>query len=203
MKFDVLALSSFTGLNNQQAGIWLPCLQETFEKFDINTPARVAAFIAQADAESSFRTLEENLNYKSAERILAIFPSHIDASEAESFVGQPMKLANRVYGGRMGNQTENTGDGWRFRGRGIFQLTGRSNYDACGKVLGINLLIDPDKLKEPKWAALSAGWFWNGRNLNVWADQDNIDKISKIINGGSNGLEERHERFEKIKSLIG
>jgi putative chitinase len=183
---------------------WLQPLEDTFAKYDISTPQRQAAFIGQCAHESAnFRTLTENLNY-SAKGLMATWPSRFPTEAfANEYNRQPEKIANRVYGGRMGNGTEETGDGWRYRGRGLKQLTGKENYERCGSGLGVDLVSNPDWLLDPKYAALSAGWFWNKHNLNDLADAGDFETMTKRINGGLIGLVDRKAKIAKALSVLG
>lgn len=185
-------------------GKWLEPLKETFEKYGIDTSKRQAAFIGQCMHESAgFRTLEENLNY-SAKALMATWPSRFSSEEvANQYARQPEKIANKVYGGRMGNADESSGEGWKYRGRGIKQLTGKENYERCGSGLGVDLIANPDLLLEPKYAALSAGWFWNKHGLNDLADRGDIETMTKRINGGLLGLDARKAAIQKAESVLG
>jgi putative chitinase len=183
---------------------WLQPLEDTFAKYDISTPKRQAAFIGQCMHESAnFKTLTENLNY-SARGLMATWPSRFPTETfANEYNRQPEKIANRVYGGRMGNGTEETGDGWRYRGRGLKQLTGKENYERCGSGLGVDLVSNPDWLLDPKYAALSAGWFWNKHNLNDLADAGDYETMTKRINGGLIGLDDRKAKIAKALQVLG
>jgi putative chitinase len=185
-------------------GKWLEPLKETFEKYGLNTTKRQAAFIGQCMHESAgFKTLTENLNY-SAKALMATWPSRFPNEEfANQYARNPEKIANKVYGGRMGNADESSGEGWKYRGRGIKQLTGKENYDRCGEALGVDLVENPDLLIEPKYAALSAGWFWNKHNLNDLADKGDIETMTKRINGGLLGLDARKAAIQKAESILG
>ena len=185
-------------------GKWLEPLKETFEKYGIDTAKRQAAFIGQCMHESGgFKLLEENLNY-SAKALMNTWPSRFSTEEmANQYARNPEKIANKVYGGRMGNGTEETGEGWKYRGRGIKQLTGKENYDRCRSGLGVDLVSDPDKLLDPKYAALSAGWFWNKHGLNDLADKSDIETMTKRINGGLIGLDARKAAIKKAESILG
>jgi putative chitinase len=185
-------------------GKWLEPLLETFEKYDISTPKRQAAFIGQCMHESgNFKLLEENLNY-SAKGLMATWPSRFPTEDfANQYHRQPEKIANRVYGGRMGNADESSGEGWKYRGRGIKQLTGKENYERCGSGLGVDLVGNPDLLLDLKYAALSAGWFWNKHNLNDLADKADIETMTKRINGGLLGLDARKAAIAKAESILG
>jgi putative chitinase len=185
-------------------GKWLEPLKETFEKYNIDTPQRQACFIGQCMHESAgFKTLEENLNY-SAKALMNTWPSRFpNEEEANKYARQPEKIANKVYGGRMGNDVESSGEGWKYRGRGIKQLTGKENYERCGSGLGVDLVSDPDLLLDPKYAALSAGWFWNKHGLNDLADKGDIETMTRRINGGLIGLDARREAIRKAESVLG
>lgn len=178
-------------------------LNETFEHFEINTPERMAMFIAQCAHESgNFAATQENLNY-SAKGLTGTFKKYFPTEEsATPYARKSEKIANRVYGSRMGNGPESSGDGYRFRGRGVIQLTGRDNYTACGKALELDLLTDPDSVAENPVAVLSAGWFWNTRRLNDWADKGDVLTVTKRINGGTIGLADRKKHYEHILEVL-
>jgi putative chitinase len=182
-------------------GRWLEPLLETFEKYDISTPKRQAYFIGQCMHESGgFKQLKENLNY-SARGLMATWPSRFpDIDTAEKFERNPEKIANKVYAGRMGNTED--GDGAKYIGRGLIQLTGKENYANCGNAIGVDLVANPDLLSTPKYAALSAGWFWNRKGLNALADADDIDTITKRINGGLIGLADRKAKVEMVSKYL-
>ena len=181
---------------------WLDPLNETFAKYEINTPIRQAAFIGQCAHESNnFKTLEENLNYR-PETLIKVWPSRFpDLQTADKYAHNPQLLANKVYAGRLGNSQEN--DGWNFHGRGLIQLTGRENYANCGSGLGVDLIGHPDWLLDPQYAALSAGWFWNKKGLNALADAQDLDTMTKRINGGLIGLDDRKAKIAKALSVLG
>jgi putative chitinase len=182
-------------------GKWLEPLLETFEKYDISTPKRQAYFIGQCMHESGgFKQLKENLNY-SAKGLMATWPSRFpDIDTAEKYERNPEKIANKVYSGRMGNTED--GDGAKYIGRGLIQLTGKENYANCGNAIGVDLVANPDLLSTPKYAALSAGWFWNRRGLNALADADDIDTITKRINGGLIGIADRKAKVEMVSKYL-
>ena len=183
---------------------WLGPLEETFAKYDLSTPLRQAAFIGQCQHESNnFKTLEENLHY-SAHGLMATWPSRFTSElVAEQYANNPEKIANKVYGGRMGNGPEDTGDGWKYHGRGLIQLTGKENYDHCGEGIGVDLIGQPGLLAQPNYAALSAGWFWNKKGLNSLADANDIETMTKRINGGLIGLDDRKAKIAKALSVLG
>jgi putative chitinase len=178
---------------------WLAPLEATFAKYDISTPKRQAAFIGQCQHESAnFKTLQENLNY-SAEGLMKTWPSRFPTLEiANQYARQPDKIANKVYSGRMGNTED--GDGAKYIGRGLIQLTGRENYGNCGSGIGVDLLSNPDLLITPEYAALSAGWFWNKKNLNALVDD--VETMTKRINGGLHGLDDRKAKIVKALSIL-
>lgn len=181
---------------------WLQPLTDTFAKYNINTTQRQASFIGQCQHESgNFHILEENLNY-SAPALMKAWPSRFpNINVAIEYANKPEKIANKVYEGRMGNNEE--GDGWAYHGRGLIQLTGRDNYTACGNSLGYALITNPELLVQPKYAALSAGWFWNKKGLNDLADAEDYETMTKRINGGTLGLSDRIAKIEKVKQVLG
>ena len=183
---------------------WLDPLNATFEKYEINTPRRQAAFIGQRGHESSnFKVLQENLNY-SAKGLMATWPSRFhEIDVAEKYERNPEMIANKVYGGRADLGNTEDGDGWRFSGKGLIQLTGRNNVKTCGDALGVDLVGNPSLLLEPEYAALSAGWFWNKRGLNALADNEDWTTITKRINGGTHGLQDRIDRTHKAMDILG
>jgi putative chitinase len=191
----------------QKLGIdpkWLEPLNKTFEKYEINTPTRQAAFIGQCGHESAnFKTLEENLNY-SAKGLMATWPSRFPTIEiATQFERNPEKIANKVYGGRADLGNTEDGDGWRFHGRGLIQLTGRSNYTVCGLALDKPFAELPELVLEPENATLSAGWFWNKRGLNTLADAEDWTTMTRRINGGTIGLQDRINKIHKAMDILG
>jgi putative chitinase len=182
-------------------GKWLEPLLETFEKYEINTPKRQACFIGQCMHESGgFKFLRENLNY-SAKGLVATWPSRFPNEEfAEEYARKPERIANKVYGGRMGNTED--GDGAKYIGRGLIQLTGKDNYKAVTEALGIDLVANPQLLEEPRYAALSAGWFWNKKGLNALADANDIETMTKRINGGFIGIADRKAKIEMVSKYL-
>ena len=200
-------------------------LEETCDKFQINTILRCSHFISQVAHESAdFKFKEENLNYSSIglaktwkkrfakQDIKGNLFEPLQPNElAFSIAKQPIKIANVVYANRLGNGSEESGDGWKYRGRGFIQLTGKNNYNEFSKFVGKDFVINPDLLLQDNYAMLSAGWFWNRSKLNIVADlgidEDIIKKITKIINGGYIGVDDRILRFnniyKKLKALNG
>ena len=182
-------------LQLQQLGIgidWVGPLNETFAKFGIATVDEQAAFIGQYSHESNhFRTLQENLNYR-PETLHQLWPQRFPTMEiAAQYAHQPEKIANKVYANRMGNRDEASGDGFRFHGRGLPQLTGHDLYFHFGQFIGEDLVANPDLVATPKYAAMAGGWYWKTHNLSAAADAEDWVKVTKIINGGTFGLEER------------
>lgn len=184
---------------------WYDALSTHLPDNDIMSVNRVACFLAQCMHESgSFNYLSENLNY-SKEALRRVFPKYFPTEEDAARVArQPEMIANIVYANRMGNGPTESGDGWRYRGRGIIQLTGKSNYEACSQDLfGDSTLVDdPDLLTQPDYAIRSACWFWNKNNLNRWADSLDVITLTKRINGGTNGLEDRMNYTTKIRGIL-
>lgn len=200
-------LSSAIGCSLDRARKWQPHLIKAMTKFGITEKTEIASFLAQIAHESALlAVMEENLNY-SAQGLAKTWPQRYSQN------GQPNTLAlrlsrnqqaiaNNCYANRMGNGNEASGDGWRYRGRGAIQITGKNNYRACGLAIGIDLLNSPDKLLEPEYAALSAGWFWHVNGLDKHDDDFNVLAETKLINGGTHGLKERQELFNKaIRAL--
>jgi putative chitinase len=181
---------------------WLAPLEETFVKYDISTPQRQACFIGQCAHESgNFKTLQENLNY-SAEGLMKTWPSRFATKEvADQYARQPAKIAGKVYNGRLGNTSEE--EAAQYLGRGLVQLTGKENYANCGLGIGVDLLADPTLLLDPRYAALSAGWFWNKKGLNALADAQDYETMTKRINGGLIGLDDRKAKIAKALSVLG
>ena len=179
---------------------WLQPLIDVFEKYQINTIKRQASFIGQCQHESNnFKTLEENLHY-SPQRLVAVFPSRFPNIESAIEFNTPEKIANKIYGGRMGNLKD--GDGYKFRGRGLVQLTGRDSYIAFANATGIDAINNPDLILQPEYACLSAGWFWNKRNLNSLADIEDYKTMTQRINGGLIGLDDRIQKINKVLSIL-
>lgn len=179
---------------------WCRPLNQAMEKFAINTPERAAAFLGQIGFESGeLKNLQENLSY-SPQRLVEVWPTRFpDRIAAAPYARNPEKLANTVYANRLGNGDETTQDGFRYRGRGLIQLTGKDNYKRIGAILDLPGIVEmPDSLLQPKYAALSAAAYWHERKLNTFADrieEDNLDevveKITRKVNGGTHGLEDR------------
>ena len=181
---------------------WAIPLQFVCDKYEINTPERVAGFLAQCGHESGgFRFTSEDLHYR-AEALTRVWPSRFPPGIAESYAMQPEKIANRAYADRMGNGNEASGDGWKYRGRGLIQLTGADNYADFSLSADNEALSDPDSVAEPELAALSAGWFWSRNGLNALADARDIVGMSRRVNGGTNGLDDRQMRYSRLMSVL-
>lgn len=179
-----------------RAGVFVPALNRAMARWKIDSRVRQAAFLAQVGHESGqLRNLVENLNY-SGEALVRTWPNRFTMQTAGACARQPEKIANKVYGGRMGNGPEASGDGWLFRGRGLIQLTGRSNYRAAAGGLGLPLEVQPELLEQPEQAAQSAAWWWSNHGLNELADKGDFLTITKRINGGTNGLADRQALYE-------
>jgi len=167
-------------------------LNATFERFGINTPRQQAAFLGQCGHEcGNFKVFEENLNYR-AETLMKLWPKRFPTLEfAKQYERNPKKIANSVYSNRMGNRDEASGDGYRFRGRGAIQLTGYSSYFHAGQALGVDFVSNPDLVATPLYALLTAGWFWSTHGCNELAEAANWVGLTKKINGGTIGLDDR------------
>lgn len=180
-------------------------IPETAEKFQINTPLRLAHFLSQCSHESAgFKVFQENLNY-SASGLKNIFSKYFPGNLNESYARQPQKIASRVYGGRMGNGVESTGEGYKFRGRGALQTTGKENYKKLGNFLGVDLIDNPD-LVATKYQLSSAAFFFESNKLwsicDKGATSDVVTQLTKRINGGTIGLSERIKEFKEYYSLL-
>jgi len=199
---------------------WIDAIVATCQEFEIDTPQRIAGFLAQTSHESGgYTMLSENLNYRAA-TLAACWPNRfavlgsdkkpvkengklVPTAVANSIAGKPELIANLVYSGRMGNGPAESGEGWAYRGRGLKQLTGKFNYEKCGASLGLELVLQPDILLEPMAAARSAGWFWRSNNLSAFADVGDIKGMTKKINGGYIGLEQRQALYDVcLKSVL-
>lgn len=208
------------GVKPAVAETWLPAIVVACEVFHIDTEKRIAGFLAQCAHESAgFTVLTENLNY-SADGMAAIWPNRFavlgeDKKPVKTKEGKntpnkfalalhrkPEMIANVVYSSRMGNGPVESGEGWKYRGRGLKQLTGKDNYTRCGKALGVDLVENPDLLLEPRYAALSAGWFWDSNKCSSFADADDFVGLTKKINGGTIGLPDRQKRYTAALNTV-
>ncbi len=182
---------------------WHHALCEILPEYEINTIARVAAFLAQTAHESGgYKALKENLNYK-AESLVRVFPKYFPNLDiAKQYAHNQEKIANRVYGNRMGNGDEASGDGFRYCGRGLIQLTGKDNYSWFAASLEMPVEDVPEYLATFEGAVQSACWFWETNNLNQWADKGDILTLTKRINGGTIGLEDRIKHYNHALHVL-
>lgn len=182
---------------------WYQSLEDNLPKYDINDINRIAAFLAQCAHESAnFKILKENLNYR-AESLRRVWPRHFPTDEiAQQYARQPEKIANKAYANRMGNGDESSGDGWKFSGKGLIQLTGRNNYQLFADHVDMNIDELPEYLISFDGAVKSACWFWDTNKLNQWADQGDLKTLTKKINGGTLGLEDRIKHYNHIMEIL-
>lgn len=186
---------------------WAEAMSELFSDYSINTPERVWMFLAQCGHETGgFTIFEENLNY-SAERLIVVFKKYFPTIEAaQQYARQPQKIANKVYANRNGNGPEESGDGWRFRGRGCIQLTGKYNYIKFAKSMWKDweiIVNNPERVSVDKITCLlTALWFWSTNQLNKLSDVGDITGVTKIINGGLNGIDHRIQLYENAKRIF-
>jgi len=188
---------------NQYVSYWHHALAQLLPQYEINTPDRIAAFLAQCAHESGgFVFIKENLNYR-WQSLRKVFPKYFPTDAlAQQYEKQPQKIANRVYASRMGNGPEESGDGWRFCGRGLIQVTGRDNYSWFAASLQISPEEASEYMETFEGAAQSACWFWESNNLNQWADKKDILTLTKRINGGTIGLEDRKKHYEHCLHVL-
>lgn len=208
------------GIKRELAEQWLPHVQSALQRFGIESNRQVAAWLAQTAHESGgYTMLTEDLRYR-AETLAVCWPNRFavlgadkkpvkDAKGkntptkvAQAIAGKPELIANMVYSNRMGNGTAESGDGWKYRGRGLKQLTGKDNYTRCGAALGLDLVGNPDLLLQPEGAALSAAWFWSINKCGPLADAGDFVGLTKKINGGTIGLPDREKRYKAVLSVM-
>jgi putative chitinase len=189
--------------NNQYVEHWHDALSKLLPDYEIDTIQRIAAFIAQCSHESAgFTAIQENLNYR-AESLMRVWPKYFPTIDiANAYAHKPEMIANRAYANRMGNGDEMSGDGWKYCGRGLIQLTGKSNYKAFADSLDMNINEVPEYLATFEGAAQSACWFWENNNLNRFADSGDILGLTKAINGGTLGLEDRKAHYQHAISIL-
>ncbi|MFY1040306.1 glycoside hydrolase family 19 protein [Pantoea agglomerans] len=207
----MLTASSFqraTGVSNSLRDAWYPHIAASLSAFQISTPLRQAHFLAQTGHESAgFLKVEEGLNY-SENAMTAMFGKRITAEQARAYGRNAMHPANQkmiasiIYANRNGNGDVNSGDGYRYRGRGLIQITGKANYEALVKQLGADVVANPDLLLGYRFAAMSAAAWWKNHGLNELADSDDVTRITRVINGGTNGLDDRKSRLSKSKGIL-
>jgi predicted chitinase len=192
------------GVSSHDAEQYIGHLEKALPQYGIaDSRLRLAHFFAQVLHESGCMRFDmENLNY-SSEALRKVFGKYFKTkAEADAYARQPEKIANRVYANRMGNRGETSGDGWRYRGRGLIQLTGRSNYKAFADWIGDEAVLDQPDLVASEYAVESAVFFWDKHNLNRFADNDDVVGLTHKINGGENGLAHRRELFNKAHGLL-
>ena len=182
---------------------WAEPLNEVFSRFNISTPRQQAAFIGQLSHEcGNFKVLKENLNYRAA-TLMKLWPKRFPTLEvANQYAGQPSRIANMVYANRMGNRDESSGDGFRFSGKGCIQLTGHANYFHASKALGVDFVMQPELVATPKYAALTAGWFWSTHDCNRLAANADWIGLTKKINGGVIGLDDRVKHINHALEVL-
>lgn len=183
---------------------WCEQLNATMERFEINTPERICGFLSQVSHESAGFTATTEGLYYSAAALMRVWPQRFPTLEvAQSYEKKPEAIANRAYCDRMGNGSEASGDGWKYRGRGLIQLTGKSNYVDFSLSCDNEALTKPELVEHPQLAAESAGWFWNKYNLNQLADAKDVLAMTKRINGGTNGLAHRQQLYAGAVAVLG
>ena len=210
------------GIKQPVAEKWLPYVQQALARFNITSDRQVAAWLAQTAHESGgYTQLSENLNYSDVglagtwpNRFAEIDPAtkkpkkdakgfNIPNKFAKALHRNPEAIANVVYGGRMGNGPIESGDGWKHRGMGLKQLTGKENQKRCGDALGVDFVSNPEKLLEPEFASLSAAWFWSDKKCGLLADANDFVGLTKKINGGTIGLQDREKRYKAVLASLG
>lgn len=189
---------------NPYVDYWHSAMERCLPDYDINTPQRVAAFMAQCGHESgNFKFLKENLKYRAAS-LTKVWPKYFPNMDiANQYAGNEEKIANRAYAGRMGNGPEESGDGWRFCGRGLIQLTGRNNYQNFADSIETDINDIPAYLATFEGAVQSACWFWETNKLNQWADKGDMLTLTKRINGGTLGLDDRIKHYQHALHVMG
>jgi putative chitinase len=195
----VIAQLVAAGITPTLARMFDEPLTATFQRFGIDTPGRQAAFVAQMSHESNgFAKLEEDLFYRRPERLMAMWPRRFSGfGDASKFLRNPKGLANRVYSNRFGNGDEASGDGWKYRGRGLVQLTFLDNYAAAQRALGRPYVAQPELVALPEDACLTAGHYWTTRDMNTLADTSQIDEITRRINPAMAGADDRRSRYDE------
>lgn len=189
------------GVRSDRADQYVDDLNEMMGKHEINTPIRMAHFLSQVLHESGrLKYTKESMNY-SAKRLRVVFRKYFSVVRASEYARNRKRIGSRVYANRMGNGNEASGDGYRYRGRGLIQLTGKNNYRKFGKWLGIDILSSPE-LVATEYAVASAVFYWDTNNLNRYADKNNHSGLTKAINGGYNGLKDRRMLFNKVYRAI-
>ena len=192
-----------TASTQSNAEKYYPFIEGACLRYNINTKLRLAAFLAQISHESAgLSTTVENLNY-SQEALMKVWPKRFPSLDsAKPYHRNPEKIANKVYADRMGNGNEQSADGWRYRGRGLKQLTGKYNYKLLSDSLQVDFVSNPDLLLHPLWAVISAAWFWDNNNCNCFADKGDMIGLTKKINGGTIGLDDRLKRYKTAMQVL-
>lgn len=202
--FTLAKFKECVGGNPPYAEQWYEALCQILPDYEIDTPQRLAAFLAQTAHESGgYRAIKENLNYRAA-TLRKVFPKYFPTDElAAQYAGKPEMIANKVYGSRMGNGDESSGDGYRYCGRGLIQLTGKDNYTRYAQSLEISVEEASEHLTTFEGCVQSAAWFWENNNLNQWADKGDILTLTKRINGGTIGLDDRIKHYNHALHVLG
>lgn len=212
MNITTEKLKQITGINDNNMLLKLvDGINRVTLKYNIDTSYKLAHFISQMQHEcANFSRFTENLNY-SEKALLSVFGKYFNTTTAKQYARKPSMIANKVYANRMGNGSEISGDGWKYRGRGAIQCTGKDKYVGMTKEFGIDFLNNPDMLAEAPYAIMSAGWYWNSRNINnsinIIPSDDNsiladIKQVTRLVNGGTNGLSDRISKFKKAYSIL-
>lgn len=210
MELTTTSLASCLSCSPQVAAQWLPGLAKATAAIGVTTPVRMAAFLAQIGHESNgLTTLEENLNYSVA-GLLGTFPKYFDAASAAKYARHPEQIANHVYANRGGNGSEQSGDGWVYRGRGPIQVTFKDNYAALSKYSGVDYITNPSLVSSPEHGPVSAAWFWTSNNLVTLSDSGDVLAVSRAVNLGNahsrgipNGMDDREARYKRCLSVLG
>jgi putative chitinase len=202
--FTLAKFKECVGGNPPHAELWYNAICQILPDYEIDTPQRLAAFLAQTAHESGgYRAIKENLNYR-AVTLRKVFPKYFPTDElAAQYANKPEMIANKVYGNRMGNGPEESGDGFRYCGRGLIQLTGKDNYTRYAQSLEISVEEAQEHLTTFEGCVQSAAWFWESNNLNQWADKGDILTLTKRINGGTIGLEDRIKHYNHAVHVLG
>lgn len=202
MNITLDTLKKINGKDSKYMAEVAGCINAVLAKYDINTSLRASHFLAQVMHESAgFGVMTENLNY-SADGLLKIFPKYFNAESAASHARNPQMIANRVYSNRLGNGDSASNDGWNYRGRGFIQLTGKDNYTKFAASIGKSLADTVKYLETVEGALASAAWFWKTKNINAKADADDVTGVTKLVNGGTIGLDDRKHKLDIAKSAL-
>lgn len=202
---EVITIAKLSKLlpKNKQLVQWHAALNKFLPQYNISTPERVAAFMSQCMHESAnFTAIKENLNYR-VESLLKVFPKYFKTSAiATQYANNPEMIANKVYANRMGNGAESSGDGYKYRGRGLIQITGHDNYKTFADSIKMPLDKVPAYLETIDGAIESACWYWKMRNINIYADKADVHGMTKVINGGTNGLDDRLAKYTAVSAIM-